>query len=175
MQHTSVQPLTELSLSFVPLAVVSEWTRCGQTADFIARFFAHDYADADRAGNVLSTIVNELMENAVKFSHDKTIPAHLVVREYPERMVIATSSNATESQATSFGETVTRLLHGDPETMFAEQIANPPEFGGAGIGLIMLRKDYSASIGARVTPADRNGRATIDVEVTIDNREVEAA
>ena len=165
-------PLSELTVSFVPLAVVSEWTRCGETADFVARYFAHDYGDREVAGSVLSTVVNELVENAVKFSSDKTVPATLAVREYAERMTIVTSNLASPTEADAFGEAVTRLTRGDPESMFAERVANPPATGGAGIGLIMLRKDYGAAIGVRVTPA-RGGAVQVDVEVALDNREVD--
>lgn len=167
------RPLSELSLSFVPLAVVAEWTRCSEAADFVARYFAHDFGDRELAGNVLSTVVNELLENAVKFSSDKSIPARLTVREYAERVSIVSRNVASPRQAAAFGDAVARLAHGDPEQMFADRIALPPETGGAGIGLIMLRKDYGAKVGVRVTPSDGDGAAIVDVEVEIDNREVE--
>ena len=167
------RPLSELSLSIVPLAVVEEWTRCSETADFVARYFAHDFGDRELAGNVLSTVVNELLENAVKFSTDKSIPTHLTVREYPERLRITTRNVAATAQAEAFGAVVARLAEGDPEAMFAERIASPPATGGAGIGLIILRKDYGARVRARITPSDRDGAEVVDVEVEIDNREVE--
>jgi hypothetical protein len=167
------RPLSELSLSFVPLAVVAEWTRCSEAADFVARYFAHDFGDRELAGNVLSTVVNELLENAVKFSSDKSVAAGLTVREYAERMSIVSRNVASPAQAAAFGDAVARLAHGDPEQMFADRIASPPETGGAGIGLIMLRKDYGARVGVRVTPSDGDRAAIVDVEVEIDNREVE--
>lgn len=172
--HTNAeQPLSELSLSLVPLAVVAEWTRCGETADFVARYFAHDFGDRELAGNVLSTVVNELLENAVKFSSDKSIPARLTVREYADGLRIATRNVAAPAQAAAFGATVARLAEGDPEAMFAERVASPPEIGGGGIGLIILRKDYRARVGVRVTPSD-GGADVVDVEVEINNRDVEA-
>ena len=165
-------PLSELSLSFLPLALVTEWARCSETADFVARFFARDYSDREVAGSVLSTVVNELVENAVKFASDKSAPARLVVREFDGSLTITTENVATAAQAGSFGATLTRLADGDPEFLFAEQIANPPETGSAGIGLIMLRKDYDATIGARMSPLSGGEPTRIEVEVTIDNREV---
>lgn len=171
----SDRPLSELSLSLVPLAVVAEWSRCSEAADFVARYFAHDFGDRELAGNVLSTVVNELLENAVKFSSDKSAPARLIVREYAERMSITSRNVASAGQAAAFGDSVARLANGDPEEMFAARIASPPETGGAGIGLIMLRKDYGAKVGVRVTPSDGDGAAIVDVEVEIDNREVEGS
>ncbi len=169
--HDGAGPLLgELTLSFVPLALVTEWTRCSETADFVARFFAHDYDDREVAGSILSTVVNELVENAVKFSSDKSVPARLAVSEYTDRLTIVTTNIVTPSQATAFGDTITRLVVGDPHALFAEQLAHPPETGSAGIGLIILRKDYGATIGVRIAAAD--GAAMVDVEVTIDNREM---
>jgi hypothetical protein len=165
-------PLSELTLSFVPLSLVTEWTRCSETADYVARFFSHDFTDREVAGNVLSTVVNELVENVAKFSSDKARNAKLTVREYDDRLTIATSNVISVEQVKAFGETVRRLTDGDPESMFAEQIAHPPETGSAGIGLIMLRKDYGATIGARMTGIDAGQAAIVDVEVTIENREV---
>lgn len=167
-------PLSELSLSFLPLALVSEWSRCSETADFVARFFAYDYPDRDLAGSVLSTVVNELVENAAKFSSDKSVEARVVVREYDAWLTITTENIATNPQADSFAATLTRLVDGEPESLFAAQIANPPETGSAGIGLIMLRKDYDATIGARMQSASLgdSDATRIEVEVTIANREV---
>ena len=165
------RPLSELSLSFVPLALVAEWARCSETADYVARYFAHDFDDRELAGNVLSTVVNELVENAVKFSSDKNVLAGLTVREYADVVQISTRNVASLAHATAFGEAVTRLARGDPEALFAERIASPPDTGGAGIGLIMLRKDYAARIGVRVTMEE--AAALVEVEVEVDNRKVE--
>lgn len=165
-------PLSELTLSFVPLALVAEWTRCSETADFFARYFAHDFGDRELAGNVLSTVVNELVENAVKFSSDKSVPARLTVREYADTVRVSTRNVASPANAAAFGNAVSRLADGDPEAMFAERLATPPQTGGAGIGLIMLRKDYGARIGVRLTLED-SAPALVEVEVEIDNREVE--
>jgi len=172
--HGAEGPLSELSLSLVPLAIVAEWTRCGETADFVARYFAHDFDDRELAGNVLSTVVNELLENAVKFASDKSIPARLTVREYAERLCIVTRNVAAPGQAAAFGAAVSRLAEGDPEGMFAERIASPPETGGAGIGLIILRKDYGARVGVRITPSDDGGADVVEVEVEINNGDIEA-
>ena len=171
----SERPLSELSLSLVPLAVVAEWSRCSEAADFVALYFAHDFGDRELAGNVLSTVVNELLENAVKFSSDKSVTACLTVREFAERMSITSRNVASAGQAAAFGHAVARLADGDPEEMFAERVASPPETGGAGIGLIMLRKDYGARVGVRITPSDGDGAAFVDVEVESDNREVEGS
>jgi hypothetical protein len=172
-QVSAMRPLNELSLSFVPLDLVTEWSRCSETADFLARFLAHDYGDRELAANVLSTVINELVENAAKFSSDKNAPARIAVCERPSGVTIITTNVVAPAQAAVFGETITRLVAGDPEALFAHQVANPPATGSAGIGLILLRKDYGATIGARVRTPDEDDATLVDVEVTIGNREIE--
>jgi hypothetical protein len=172
-ERADVRALNELSLSFVPLDLVTEWSRCSETADFLARFLAHDYGDLELAANVLSTVINELVENAVKFSSNKSAQARIVVRERSDGVTIVTTNVVTPAQAAAFGATVTRLVSGDPEALFAAQLSNPPATGSAGIGLIMLRKDYGATIGARVRTPDGDGATVVDVEVTIGSREIE--
>jgi hypothetical protein len=164
-------PLSSLSIHFLPLDLVAEWARCGEAADFLARFLTHDFEDRETAGSVLSTAINEVVENAVKFSSDKRVAALVTVAEYSTHVTIRASNAISAAQAERFADALSRITAGDPEALFAERLAHPPETGGAGIGLIMLRKDYGASIGARVT--DSGSALEVEVTVTIANEEVE--
>lgn len=168
-------PLEELSLRFVPLAFVTEWSRCGQTADYLARFLAYEFGNRENAVNVLSTVINELIENAVKFSADKAGLAEISVRQFGEYVSITTRNSANESQAESFREIAAGINAGDPEELFAQRILHPPATGGAGIGLIMLRKDYEAQLNVSIAPdAGQAGLRIVQVELMVTNREVEA-
>ncbi len=167
-------PLSELAVTLVPLEVVAEWRRCGETADYLARYFAHDFDDRETAANVLSTVINELVENTVKFSGDKRIPGEILVRQYGDRLTITTSNVAHRGDADVLIAAVDRIAAGDPEALFAERVANPPDVGGAGIGLIMLRKDYDVRMDVRTSPhVDRSDLVRVEIEVTLDNREVQ--
>lgn len=168
--------LSELSVTIVPLELVSEWRRCSETADYLARYFAYDFDDRETAALVLSTVINELVENTAKFSSDKTIAGEIVVRQFGDRMSITATNVASPAQAGALRDAVDRINAGDPEALFAERIAHPPEIGGAGIGLIMLRKDYDAAMTVRTSAADgRSDLVRVEVEVTLDNHEVQPA
>jgi hypothetical protein len=167
-------PLRELDVTFVPLDLIAEWTRCGETADYLACYLAHDFEHRETAAIVLSTIINELVENAAKFSADKRRPVRIVVRQFGDRIAIEATNSASRSQASTFRETVARIVAEDPEALFAERVAHPPDIGGAGIGLIVLRKDYRASIDVQVESDPGPEESTrVQVRVTVDNREVE--
>ena len=58
-------PLSTMAVQLLPLDMIVQWKRCGQTADYIASYLAYHFRDFGRAMNVLSTVLNELIENAV--------------------------------------------------------------------------------------------------------------
>jgi hypothetical protein len=112
----------------------------------------------------------------VKFSGDKTVSGDIVVRQLGDCVTITASNVAVPAQAESLRATVDRINDGDPEALFAERLAHPPEVGGAGIGLIMLRKDYDAKMRVRMSPeSGRPDLVRVAIEVTLDNREVQPA
>jgi hypothetical protein len=166
----------EICLSFIPLDLVTEWSRCGETANYLAGYLAHDFEKREIAGNVLSTVINELIENAAKFSFNKQLAAHIVVRQFDDSISIVVTNNVTASQADSFLKAAKRIGTADPDALFAEGLAYPPETGSAGLGLILLRKDYGAHLEVEAEP-DREHKdlMSIRVELSILNREVEQA
>src|SRR4051812_6295524 len=109
------RPLRELRLTFVPLDFVSEWRRGSETADYFARFFAFDFQPRDVAATIISTVINELVENAVKFSAEKTAPAELVVSQYDDAVTFRTINAVSADTAAIFGETINRIVAGEPE------------------------------------------------------------
>ena len=164
--------MRELGITFVPIDLIEEWTRCGETADYMARFLAHDFPDRESASVVLATVINELVENAAKFSTTNTPRASSCGSS--GTVWIEATNIAAASQASSFGVTVARIVAGDPEALFAERVAHPPDVGGPGVGLIVLRKDYGASIDLRIEPDAQHAELMcVQVNVSVDNREVE--
>jgi hypothetical protein len=165
--------ITQLSVTFIPLDFVTEWARCGQTADYLARFLACDFQKRDVVANVFSSVINELVENATKFSADKNAAVTVSVCQFEDCVSIATCNSATLVQAESFRELVGVIMRGDAETLFAERIATPPQIGGAGIGLIVLRKDYGARLEVRLDPGVGGDPLSLHTTVTLTHREVE--
>ena len=62
--------ISELTVDLLTVDLVAEWRRCSVVADFVARYFAQNFAAPEAAASVLSTVLNELVENATKFSSD---------------------------------------------------------------------------------------------------------
>ena len=147
------------SLVFYPADFAVRWSQCSATAEFLAGYFAA--IDACRSADdstrrellgTLSYIVNELVENAVKFSVGDTV--QVTVRVDAGELTVAVSNQilaaAAPPLALKFGE----LLAGDPqELLFARVEANAedPADRVSGLGFLTMMSDYGARLGWRFT------------------------
>jgi hypothetical protein len=145
--------LGSIDLALVPLDIIAHWQRCGATADWAAALLACNFAHPETAANVLSTVINELLENAVKFSSDKRSPIRLRVAQRGERVVIETENAADEAQALAFEEHVAAML-ADRGELFAHLVARAAagEVAAPGVGLLTIRRDFGATLGVEVSP-----------------------
>ncbi len=162
-------PVSDLSLDFiVPLDFMTEWQRCGLVADFLARYQSFNFKNPEKALNVLSTVVNELLENGVKFSADKNKLVNLSLRYYGSTIEIETVNTCDQTQAVVLDTYIERLKNNDSETMFLEQIQKSEDGGSdvSGLGLITILKDYDAQLGIRISPKTE-GDTNYDVFVKV--------
>lgn len=136
---------------------------CGPVADFMARFVAGGPGDTAPAVNALSTILNELVQNAAKFSADDDGPIEVVVRQHRTSVVIEVANVSVESRVEPLAEALAALARDDPEELFRRRVMGSEP---GGLGLILLRKDYGADVGTRITHSGR-GLCAIRVRVSV--------
>ena len=164
--------ITGVSLELRALELVAHWKRCGLTADWLAGFFAYDFERDVRiaAETVLTTAINELIENAAKFCADKQAGVTISVHHHGDFMRIETRNRADDARIMKLRAAID-ALDGDLDALFAERIAHQAEPGASGIGLVILKKDYAARVGARIAPTGpRLWEA--HVQVTIDTEQI---
>lgn len=153
-----------VTLVFFPADFQVRWSQCSATADFFAEYFAavpackpaDDDARADFIGTV-SYVVNELVENAVKFSIGERV--EVTVGLDCEELVVVVANQLAATRAEELSATFTELVAGDPqEQLFArvEQNAENPDAGGSGLGFLTMMSDYGAKIGWRFAPVADN-------------------
>jgi hypothetical protein len=172
--EASSQPaLGSICVELVPLDLIVQWDRCGATADWAAGFLSHNFVDRELATGVLSMVINELLENAVKFSADKKQPIALRVAHRGNGIVIETENQTDEARTRAFEAHLVELYQESGEVLFARQIerAANGEIGVPGVGLIVLRKDYGVQLGVKIVPID-DGRHHITVQVALDAEQV---
>lgn len=146
-----------VTLVFFPTEFQVRWSQCSATADFFAEYFAAvpacrpetEDARAEFIGTI-SYVVNELVENAVKFSVGERVEVTVGLDDGELVAVVANQILATTVEMLS--ATFSELVTGDPqELLFARVEANAenPEAGGSGLGFLTMMSDYGARIGWR--------------------------
>ena len=141
-------PLSAVALTAPALDFVAHWRRCGITADWLAAFAAYDFESRRVATSVLSTVVNELLENAAKFSADKHRPVELSLRHYGDQVRIETHNQAEARHVRLLQDLLAELAREQPEAVFTRKLERRDDADASGLGLVILVKDYAAGIAA---------------------------
>ena len=171
------EPISEMSVQSSAIDFVMQWRRCGMTADYLADFLAYAFEQRDAARSVVSTVANELIENAVKFSSDKSRLIQLSVRNFGSALQLEAVNYASAEQVASFRKTLTTLCQGDPARLFVAQMerAAATAQAGSGVGLILLCRDYGAQLGVNAEPDTQPATFRVSVQVTLRAQEIEQA
>ena len=167
--------LSRLGLQFNAVDLITEWSRCSTVADFVAGFLAGNFERRNTAEMVLSTVINELIENATKFGAGPQHPIAIEALHFGDTLRIQVSNVADAEQVRVFAGRLDELLAGDLDQLFVKRLQEPVTgIGrGAGIGLLILIKDYGAQIGARILPRAASQLYDVDVQVTLTSAEIE--
>ncbi len=163
-------PLTSLDLGFPALDLVVQWHRCGMTADYFADYLACSFEHKETARTVLSTIANELLENAAKFSGDKKRWVRIVARHFGSVVEFATESDAEQRHLVGLEGLLGELAHESAEVLFARRVEARARNG---LGLLILAKDYRAKLGARLMPPDAEGLVHVTLHASFPVEEIE--
>ena len=163
----SAAALTSVDIELRALELVVHWRRCGLTADWLALFFAYDFEPEARqtAESILSTVINELLENAAKFCADKQRLVRVAVRHHGEFVSIETVNVASGAHAARLRETIEELTRSNLDELFTRRMQTKNAPGASGIGLLILKKDYAVRLGAKLTPV---GGDEWNVEVRVE-------
>jgi len=130
------------------------WHHCSTTSDFMGDFFANlarrSDADYNDARHSIGYLVNELLENAVKFRApgDITVEATLENGNFEIRV----ANFVEEGNAARFQSLLEEIVSRDAGELLIERIeqnAADPLSSGSGLGLLTLMSDYGVRLGWR--------------------------
>lgn len=166
-------PLSSVALRVSAIDYVAQWKRCSLTADFLAGYVAPAFEAEREARDQLSVIIDELIENAVKFCADVRDTVLVTVRNYGESVHVEASNTCDPVRAEDLRRSIARMAECDPELLFVEQIehsaaTDPME---SRLGLITLRVTHNARLGARIVEA-LGGTYRVTVQVSLPTQEV---
>lgn len=168
----SLPPESHIRLTLHPIDMISYWNRVGLTADFIANFYTYNFEQNNDIQNTLSTILNELVENAVKFSLAKDSEVTMDLKKYAQIIKMEIRNETPASIQKKFRDKVKKLHEEDLEQLYFDHLESKKEGDDqSGLGLLMLAKDYPVELGFRFEEAD-NGKYRVTVRAYIDLRDL---
>jgi len=159
---------TSFSLTFLPLDIFDSWERAGSLSDFIADYFG-PYFHSESAHNLISTIFNELIENAVKFSRNNSQPIDIVVKKRNNDLLAKITNSIPRQRKKAFIEICRELFQKDLDKLYLQKIEEGMgNTRKSGIGLILIKKDYNIKIGFDFF-VDRNNimKVAVALELTL--------
>lgn len=155
---------TRLSLHDGPLDLA--WHHCTTTSEFIGDFFADqgrsNRLDFNESRHSIGYLVNELIENAVKFRAPGSIKVEASLAG--NRFDITVENYIAETTADSFKNFLAELTAHDPGELLIQRIeanAADPQSSGSGLGLLTLMSDYGAHLGWEFSPFEEGRQVSL--------------
>lgn len=139
-----------------PLGV--SWQHASETCEFLGDVFALHHArtgaDYNDARHSIIYLVNELLENAIKFRAPGDIRIDCSLEQGNFELTV--SNDAAPEVATRFQALIEEITSRDPGELLIERIeANAADetSSASGLGLLTLMNDYGARLGWHFRPA----------------------
>lgn len=138
-----------------PLGV--SWKHASETCEFVGDVFALHHAkggaDYNDARHSIIYLVNELLENAIKFRAPGQIRVECSLEAGNFELTV--SNDAAPEVAVRFQSLIEEITSRDPGELLIERIeANAADetSSGSGLGLLTLMNDYGARLGWDFSP-----------------------
>ena len=122
----------------------AEWRHCDIVSNYISRAASFNRADAFLYSNLLSTVVNELLEVAF-WHHGSGGPLNLDIWDRPPETVIELELPVDATTRTFFKDLVKTIKDGDPQALYLAELASE-QADPSSIGFYELASNYNAKI-----------------------------
>lgn len=155
-----------MSLTLYPDSFAVRWNLCNLTANFMAEYFGELFPEIDGEERLISRdevsgaigyVLNELVENAVKFNQHGDI--NVTVGIGREDLVCLVSNQITNASVPALREKLNELTQEDPGELLrrqAEANAEDADNAGSGLGYLIIMNDYGVSLGWKLDPISVN-------------------
>lgn len=158
-----------IEIHLKPIDLMTYWKRIGVLSDFIGYFYGYSYQPEYSAEewkkrsseivNSISTVFNELLENAAKYSFDKKsdIDISLVQRGKAFEIIVENKTNVTN--IIEYEKSLKEIFsHPNFEELYFQKLEASHEEGQSGIGLLMILKDYPVEMEVTILESETNSK-----------------
>lgn len=135
------------SISFKPEEVLSCWEEAGRIADTIAEYYRETLGrEMDYAS--LTMVINELIENATKFSKNGNSIINVCTSKNRNHFHITITNEVNKMRWELFQKVSSELFSSDLNNLFKNRLLGLREKrpSSSGLGLILLKKDFKANL-----------------------------
>ncbi len=141
----------DVTITVRPIDLIAYWKRCGLMADFAAAFYSFTQDEPDIQENIISTIFNELIENASKYSIKTNGEVSIHMKLYDAVLKIQVENfTSKENYLKLYGHLKELSEADDLDELYIKTLSEKSDASsGSGIGLLLLAKDYKLKIGAQ--------------------------
>lgn len=143
----------KLSKNYIlPLELMSNWRNCSVVSDMVISDDLSTKEFPASTRNIISTVTNELLENAIKFSHDRNKLVTLSLNNFSSDITIETSNVAHVDCIKSLKKLVSNLKSRNLDELYFEQLerAITHNDNASGLGFLGILKDYGAKLGIKI-------------------------
>lgn len=153
-----------------PLGV--SWQHASETCEFLGDVFALHHAkagaDYNEARHSIVYLVNELLENAIKFRVPGAIRVECSLAQGNFELTV--SNDAAPETATRFQALIEEIVSRDPGELLIERIeanAADENSSGSGLGLLTLMNDYGARLGWDFSTSPSGAAVTLSTHAAL--------
>jgi hypothetical protein len=130
-----------------------DWRRYNLVANYVAEYSSYFFEHKDRAENVISSVLYELLEYMVGMSlDDSELALGLITRDGRLYFEIATSG-ATREGYGQHQELLADLARGDLDGMYRRMLESDGQGSRGSLGIAILAHDYRAEFSTSVDHA----------------------
>lgn len=162
----------DLKFTVKPIDLMTHWRRCGIIANFVAEYHKTGETGIDK--NIVSTVFNELIENASKYSTKRDSEIQVEVKRYNRILKMQVSNTSNQSYFQSLMNRLSLIINSQnlDELFYDEMLKKASGDKQSEIGLLIMFKDYQIKLGAKLV---KKGEDLFDITVQayyfIDNNE----
>jgi len=128
---------------------LAPWDAANHVAQFLSAWLENTLKQRNFDLDSLNYVINELMENAIKYAADGRIELAVCVAN--DALLVSLTHPLQEAHAKIYQALAQQVFEADPDLLFAEIIernacTSTEVQTGAGLGLVSLRQNYQAGL-----------------------------
>lgn len=160
--------ISMVEINLYPSDLVNYWSRCGLLADFGASFYAFCFPNNKSAQNSLSFILNEIIENAVKYSINKNNPIKICLYQLQDDLIFEVENDLSFEQASVFKGVIEHLQSiSDIEAEYMAAIQNNMDKEKvSGMGLLTILNDFNLDMAFDFFKKEERDSVNVQVKIT---------